>query len=185
MFWDLKRKIRHVSLKEYLFVYFNPLFQRVPGRTGRNIYYKISSLLSPDTSSVKLGHFSCSLSQCGKVAKCISPSPNTWFPGVSEILLSTILVTIAILDFHKTLYLPIPTLAHVIQLSFSFLRVEIHVFGYIYIWSSIVLFFFLGIEIYVQDMGWWMYIWISSEYYCSFICWILQGCFLNSLCYNI
>ena len=127
MFRDLKRKIRHVSLKEYLFVYFNPLFQRVQGRTGRNINYKISSLLSPDRSSVKLGHFSCSLSQCGKVAKCISPSPNTWFPGVSEILLSTILVTIAILDFHKTLYLPIPTLAHVIQLSFSFLRVEIHV----------------------------------------------------------
>ena len=118
---------KHASLQEYLFVYFNPIFQRILGRTGRNIYYKISSLLSPDTSSVKSGHFSCSLSQCGKVAKCISPSPNTWFPGVSEILLSTILVTIAILDFHKTLYLPIPTLAHVIQLSFSFLRVEIHV----------------------------------------------------------
>ena len=125
MFWELKRKIRHASLKEYLFVSFNPLFQWVLGRTGRNIYYKISSLLSPDTSSVKSGHFSCSLSQCGKVAKCISPSPNTWFPGVSEILVSTILVTIAILDFHKTLYLPIPTLAHVIQLSFPFFRVEI------------------------------------------------------------
>ena len=32
-------------------------------------------------------------------------------------------------------------------------------------------FFFLGIEIYVQDMGWWMYIWISCEYLCTFICW--------------
>ena len=143
MFWDLKRKKRHASLQEYVFVSFNPPFQRILGRTGRNIYYKISSLLSTDTSSVKLGHFSCSLSQCGKVAKCISPSPNTWFPGVSEILLSTILVTIAILDFHKTLYLPIPTLAHVIQLSFSFLRVEIHVFGYIHTWNSIVMFFLL------------------------------------------
>ena len=35
--------------------------------------------------------------------------PNTWFPAVSEILFSTILVTIAILDSHKTLYLPTTT----------------------------------------------------------------------------